>query len=99
MASRCCGSMPRSRSVSQARHMQDTFREIIHEMGGTPLSPMPSREVLYGLEPVGRIIHEVGTTRMGNDPRTSVLNASCQAHDVKNLFVAERRPVLPKRHK
>ncbi|HMD35152.1 MAG TPA: GMC family oxidoreductase, partial [Vicinamibacterales bacterium] len=57
--------------IKQAKHMQETFREIIHEMGGTPLSPMPSREQLYGLEPVGRIIHEVGTTRMGTDPRTS----------------------------
>ena len=54
--------------VNQAKHMQETFREIIHEMGGTPLSPMPTREQLYGLEPVGRIIHEVGTTRMGDDP-------------------------------
>ncbi len=74
--------------------MQDTFREIIHEMGGTPLSPMPSRESAYGLEPVGRIIHEVGTTRMGNDPGTSVLNAACQAHDVKNLFVADGGPFV-----
>ena len=31
--------------IKQAKHMQETFREIIHEMGGTPLSPMPSREV------------------------------------------------------
>jgi choline dehydrogenase-like flavoprotein len=60
---------------------------------------MPSREVLYGLEPVGRIIHEVGTTRMGNDPRTSVLNASCQAHDVKNLFVADAGPFVSNSHK
>ena len=29
--------------VLQAKHMQETFREIIHEMGGTPLSPMPTR--------------------------------------------------------
>ena len=75
--------------INQARHMQETFRAIIHEMGGTPLTPMPTREQLYGLEPVGRIIHEVGTTRMGNDPKTSVLNANCQAHDVKNLFVVD----------
>jgi choline dehydrogenase-like flavoprotein len=79
--------------------MQETFREIIHEMGGTPLSPMPSKEALYGLEPVGRIIHEVGTTRMGNDPRTSVLNANCQAHDVKNLFVADAGPFVSNAHK
>ena len=31
--------------------------------------------------------HEAGTTRMGSDPRTSVLNSYCQSHDVKNLFV------------
>ncbi len=35
----------------------------------------------------GLASHEAGTTRMGNDPRTSVLNSFCQAHDVKNLFV------------
>jgi choline dehydrogenase-like flavoprotein len=85
--------------VNQAKHMQETFREIIHEMGGTPLSPMPTREQLYGLEPVGRIIHEVGTTRMGSDPNTSVLNANCQAHDVKNLFVADAGPFVSNAHK
>ena len=53
----------------------------------------------YGLEPVGRIIHEVGTTRMGNDPQTSVLNANCQAHDVKNLFVADAGPFVSNAHK
>jgi len=79
--------------------MQETFREIIHEMGGTPLSRMPTREELYGLEPVGRIIHEVGTTRMGTDPGTSVLNAHCQAHDVRNLFVADAGPFVLNAHK
>jgi choline dehydrogenase-like flavoprotein len=37
----------------------------------------------------GLAIHEMGTARMGRDPRTSVLNAYCQAHDVKNLFVTD----------
>jgi len=78
----------------QAKHMQETFREIIHDMGGTPLSPMPSRDAWYGLENVGRIIHEVGTTRMGNDPKTSVVDANCQAHDVKNLFIADGGPFV-----
>ena len=78
----------------QAKHMQEMFREIIHDMGGTPLSPMPSRDAWYGLENVGRIIHEVGTTRMGNDPKTSVVDANCQAHDVKNLFIADGGPFV-----
>jgi choline dehydrogenase-like flavoprotein len=33
--------------------------------------------------------HEVGTARMGNDPRTSALNPFCQAWDVRNLFVMD----------
>jgi choline dehydrogenase-like flavoprotein len=74
--------------------MQDTFREIIHEMGGTPLDAMPSRDQLYGLANGGRIIHEVGAVRMGDDPKTSVLNKNCQAHEVKNLFVADGGPFV-----
>jgi choline dehydrogenase-like flavoprotein len=80
--------------LTQVKHMQETFRAIIHEMGGTPLSPMPSEGDGYGIEPGGRIIHELGVTRMGNHPRSSVLNRNCQAHDVKNLFVADGGPFV-----
>ena len=78
----------------QARHMHETFRRIIDEMGGTPLTPEPDAEGDYGLEPGGRIIHEAGVTRMGLSPDTSVLNAYCQAHDVRNLFVADGGPFV-----
>ena len=37
----------------------------------------------------GFCIHEVGTARMGNDPKTSVLNRYNQAHDVENIFVTD----------
>jgi glucoside 3-dehydrogenase (cytochrome c) catalytic subunit len=37
----------------------------------------------------GFCIHEVGTARMGNDPKASVLNRFNQAHDVKNIFVTD----------
>ena len=37
----------------------------------------------------GMGIHEMGTARMGRDPKTSVLNAHNQAHDAKNLFVTD----------
>jgi glucoside 3-dehydrogenase (cytochrome c) catalytic subunit len=37
----------------------------------------------------GRIIHELGTARMGNDPKKSVLNKFNQMHDVKNVFVTD----------
>jgi len=79
---------------NQMKHMQETFRAIIHEMGGTPITPMPSRESGYGILPGGRIIHELGVTRMGNDPSRSVLNRHCQAHDVKNVFVTDGGPFV-----
>jgi choline dehydrogenase-like flavoprotein len=77
----------------QVKHMQETFRAIIDAMGGVPTSPMPTAEQGYGIAPGGRIIHEVGVTRMGSDPSTSVLNANCQAHDCRNVFVADGGPL------
>ncbi len=75
--------------IKQAKHMQDTFEEIIHAMGGIPLGKKPGPENNYGLEAPGKIIHEIGTARMGNDPKNSVLNKYSQAHDVKNLFIVD----------
>jgi choline dehydrogenase-like flavoprotein len=37
----------------------------------------------------GESIHEMGSARMGRDPKTSVLNSWNQAHDVKNLFITD----------
>ena len=39
--------------------------------------------------PPGYSIHEVGTCRMGDDPKKSVLNKWNQSHDIKNLFVVD----------
>ena len=37
----------------------------------------------------GDCVHEMGTARMGNDSKTSVLNRWNQMHDVKNIFVTD----------
>ena len=42
----------------------------------------------------GGVIHEVGCVRMGDDPKTSVLNKFCRAHHVPNLFVADGGPFV-----
>ena len=80
--------------LKQVKHMQETFRAIIDQMGGTPMTPMPTAGESYGIEPGGRIIHEVGCVRMGHDPKTSVLNSNCQAHDCRNLFVTDGGPFV-----
>lgn len=78
----------------QSKHMQETFRALVAEMGGEVFSPMPGKEQGYGLATGGSIIHELGCVRMGNDPNRSVLNADCQAHDCRNLFVADGGPFV-----
>ena len=79
---------------NQVRHMQQTFRALVAEMGGEVFSPTPTLVQGYGIALGGRIIHELGGARMGSDPATSVLNGNCQAHDIKNLFVADGGPFV-----
>ena len=73
--------------VRQAKHMKETFKEIMHNMGAViTWGADDGPENDYGLEAPGKIIHEAGTVRMGNDPKRSALNKWSQAHDCKNLF-------------
>lgn len=76
--------------INQAKHMKETFEEMMHNMGAIITSGGDySKENNYGLLPPGKIIHEAGTVRMGNDPKSSALNKYNQAHDCKNLFVVD----------
>jgi len=76
----------------QAKHMVDTFEEIIHNMDGTVIGKKPGKDNDYGLLAPGQIIHEVGTTRMGDNPKTSVTNKWQQLHDSKNVYVVDAGP-------
>lgn len=80
--------------INQAKHMQETFLSIMKEMGAVVTSKIQGPETNYGLEAPGKIIHEVGTIRMGDDPKKSALNKYCQAHDCKNLFVVDAGPFV-----
>ena len=61
------------------------------QRGNAPMAADTSR---VPISRGGAIIHEVGTVRMGDDPRTSPLNRFCQAHEVRNLFVADAAPFV-----
>ena len=75
--------------INQARHMQDTMEELLEASGGVTLGDKPGADQNYGLTKPGEIIHEVGTTRMGVDVRTSVTNEFGQLHDADNVFVVD----------
>ena len=80
--------------IKQAKHMQDTFEEIIHNMGGISLWEKPGKENNYGLTKPGQIIHEVGTTRMGSNPKDSVVNEYEKLHDTSNVYVVDAGPFV-----
>jgi|TARA_Y100000310_G_scaffold328283_1_gene396188 choline dehydrogenase-like flavoprotein len=73
--------------LNQVRHMQRTFREIFEGMGAEVVERPDDGEVPISVG--GSVIHELGAARMGDDPRTSVLNGFSQSHEVSNLFVAD----------
>ena len=72
----------------QARHMEKTFAALIESMGGKVIG-LTSHFDRHGISVPGTIIHEVGTVRMGSNPRNSVLNGFCQSHEVRNLLVCD----------
>jgi choline dehydrogenase-like flavoprotein len=65
------------------KDMQVTAAEMLEAAGATGVRTHDSRN------PPGHCIHEMGTARMGRDPKTSVLNGNNQAWDAPNVFVTD----------
>jgi choline dehydrogenase-like flavoprotein len=79
-----------SNEIKMAKDMQETFKAIVEEAGGTYLTKTETAgESPYKISVGGTILHELGTVRMGTNPRTSAVNGFCQSHEVKNLFVTD----------
>lgn len=68
---------------NMAKDAVETLAELCHDCGWEVLA---RHDEMF---PPGYSIHEVGTCRMGDNPRTSVLNKWNQSHDIKNLFVVD----------
>ncbi len=73
------GDNEKAMAADMAESAKEMFEEAGIEIQGV------NREILTE----GWSIHELGTARMGNDPKTSVLNSFQQSHDVKNLLVVD----------
>ena len=79
-----------SYEINQAKHMKETFKEILHSMGAVITwggDDGPHND--YGLHAPGNIIHEAGTVRMGSDAKKAPLNSHSQAFECKNLFCVD----------
>ncbi|RRB07238.1 GMC oxidoreductase [Larkinella rosea] len=63
--------------------MINDAQEMLEKAGLINVKPYDQGSVL------GQAVHEMGTARMGRDPKTSVLNGNNQIHAVKNVFVTD----------
>jgi choline dehydrogenase-like flavoprotein len=83
--------------LNMVAHWQETTKRIIDRLGGNlEYGDVPPAEAVSR---GGQIIHEVGTTRMGADPATSVTNQYGQSWDIPNLFITDGGVFATKAHK
>ncbi len=73
----------RENEIAIRNDMADSAAEILEAVGARNVSPFIEKT-----DP-GFTIHEMGTARMGHDPKTSVLNGFNQSHDIRNLFITD----------
>lgn len=73
--------------INQVAHGRRAAHSVFERLGGTILDPdLPPEQIMTA---GGEIIHELGTARMGDDPRTSVVDSFGQAWDVPNLVLMD----------
>jgi choline dehydrogenase-like flavoprotein len=73
----------RENELAVLKDMQVTASEMLEAAGAKDIGTFDEKCA------PGLTIHEMGTARMGRDPKTSVLNPHNQAHELKNLFLTD----------
>ena len=74
--------------LKMAQDMAGSLEEMLRAAGAEDI------KVSSKLLPTGYSIHEIGTARMGNDPKTSVTDRFCRLHDVPNVYLADASPFV-----
>lgn len=74
--------------LKMSKDMADSIEEMLMAAG--------AEDIKIGRDPLppGWSIHEIGTARMGDDPKTSVTDRFCRLHDVKNVYLADAAPFV-----
>jgi choline dehydrogenase-like flavoprotein len=74
--------------LKMAKDMADSLEEMLTIAGAQEI------RVVREPYPPGWSIHEIGTARMGVDPKSSVTDASCRLHDAPNVYLADASPFV-----
>jgi choline dehydrogenase-like flavoprotein len=84
------GSIVLSYTPNNVEGHQRLIKKLEHLLEHIGVSHLVPRHLFLGQRiPLAGVAHQNGTIRFGRDPRTSALDANCQAHEVDNLYVVD----------
>jgi choline dehydrogenase-like flavoprotein len=69
--------------------LYEKLKSILNHLGMHPDYLIPRHAYLKSDIPLAGCAHQVGTCRFGKDPKTSVLDTNCKAHELNNLYVVD----------
>ena len=75
-------------NLEAAKRLKKKLEDLMSVAGAHPV--LLDRSLYLGKDiPVGGTAHQAGTARFGTDPKTSVLDLDCKAHELDNLYIAD----------
>ncbi|MGB8092854.1 MAG: GMC family oxidoreductase [Pseudolabrys sp.] len=71
------------------RKLYDQLKSMLSHLGMHPHHLIPRDVYMKNAIPIAGCAHQAGTCRFGSDAKTSVLDRSCKAHELANLYVVD----------
>ena len=69
--------------------LYDKLKSMLKHLGMHPDHLIPRNAYLKTEIPIAGVAHQAGTCRFGKDPKSSVLDVNCKAHELDNLYVVD----------
>ena len=79
----------RPTNQAEADGLYGELRKIMNHIGIAAHHVLDKNFYMSMDIPIAGVAHQAGTCRFGTDPRTSVLDVNCKAHDLDNLYVVD----------
>jgi choline dehydrogenase-like flavoprotein len=79
----------RANNLEGHERLEQKVKEILAAASCNMKHWLPTNLYIGGRIPLAGVAHQCGTLRFGGDPRSSVLDANCRAHELDNLYVVD----------
>ena len=82
-------TLDQNNNVEGVKRLMHKLEGMLGELGMHEHRLIDHSIYLHKGMPIGATAHQAGTVRFGDDPRDSVLDVNCKAHDLDNLYVVD----------